>query len=106
MRGNGQAVYNSSPAVHTNTSGLVHAATADNGYNHSGDQFSSHLFTVTDMLTVSSGGGGAINQCAAAAFAETLYVKAMATDGSVRMLQFDSSAVAVFVIIEDCNCDD
>jgi hypothetical protein len=106
VRGNGQAVYSSSPAVHTNTSGLVNAATADGGYNRSGDQFSNNLFSVTDMLTVSSGGGGAINQCAGAAFAETLYVKAMATDGSVRMSQFDSSAVAAFAIIEDCNCDD
>ena len=99
-------MYSSSPAVHTNTSGLVNAATADGGYNRSGDQFSNNLFSVTDMLTVSSGGGGAINQCAGAAFAETLYVKAMATDGSVRMSQFDSSAVAAFAIIEDCNCDE
>lgn len=103
VRGNGQAVQGNSP----NTSGLVNAPTAFSGYNRGGDNFTNHSFSVAQMLSVpASGGALEPTHCAGAAFAENLYVKAMATDGSVRLWDYDSSGVAAFAIIEDCACDE
>ena len=102
VRGNGQAVYGNSP----NTSGLVSAPTAVNGYSRSGDDFTNSSFSVEDMLTVPAGGSATPAHCAGAAFAEDLYVKAMATDGTYRLSKYDSSKLAAFAIIEDCNCNE
>ncbi len=104
VRGNAQAVYSSNPSINTNTNGLVNAATAFGGYSRSGENFTNSNFSVADMLTVPAPVGPA--NCAGAAFAETLYVKAMATNGTNRLWEFDSSKVAAFAIIEDCNCSE
>ncbi len=102
VRGNGQAVQGTSP----NTSGLVNAPTAFSGYNRGGDNFTNSSFSVADMLSVPASGGSVVpTPCAGAAFAENLYVKAMATDGSYRLSKYDSSAPAAFAIIKDCECD-
>lgn len=101
VRGNGQAVYGSSP----NTSGLVNAPNPFRGYERVGDNFTKNTFSVADMLTVPTRDALVPTHCAGAAFAESLYVKAMATDGTYRLTKYDSSGTAAFAIIEDCNCD-
>ncbi len=101
VRGNNKPVYGSA----TNTSGLLNAPTAFDGYARAGDNFTKSTFVVSEMLSVSAPGDPVVaTPCAGAAFAETLHVKAMATDGSVRLQQYDSGAVAAFAIIEDCHC--
>ncbi|MFN0035296.1 MAG: hypothetical protein ACKVUS_09520 [Saprospiraceae bacterium] len=113
VRGNGQLVFDGTfdpvtlmPNSNTNTSGKVDAPSAQNGYNRLVDNFAKSDFSVANMLTVPVPAPATPVHCAGAAFAETLHVRAMATNGSYRLWDFDSNAVAAFAIIEDCNCAD
>lgn len=108
VRGNNQPVFDTDgeSGSNTNTNGLVDAVSTVNGYVRSGDNFAKNNFSVAEMLTVPGVAPAANTQCAGAAFAETLHVRAMATDGTHRLSQFDSYAVAAFAIIEDCHCDE
>lgn len=84
VRGNGNN-------VGADTAGLVSAATAEHGYARSGSQFSA--IVPVSQLFASSG-------CPSAAFAETLNVTAMATDGSNRLWSYDAPELhAAFAII-------
>ncbi len=84
VRGNGND-------VGANTAGLVSAATAHNGYARVGAEFSATI--AVGQLFGTSG-------CPSAAFAETLNVVAMATDGSTRLSGYDAPELhAAFAII-------
>jgi hypothetical protein len=84
VRGNGND-------VGANTAGFVSAATANNGYIRMGAEFSAAI--AVSQLFGSSG-------CPSAAFAETLNVAAMATDGSNRISAYDApQRSAAFAII-------
>jgi hypothetical protein len=84
VRGNGNN-------VGADTAGLVGAATAEHGYTRSGTQFAATV--PVSQLFASSG-------CPSAAFAETLNVAAMATDGSYRLNGYDApERHAAFAII-------
>lgn len=84
VRGNGND-------VGANTGGLVGAATAQHGYVRSGTAFSAVV--PVSQLFASSG-------CPSAAFAETLNVAAMATNGSDRLSGYDlPQGSAAFAIV-------
>ena len=84
VRGNGND-------VGANTGGFVSAATANNGYARVGAEFSA-AFTMAQLFGASG--------CPSAAFAETLNVAAMATDGSNRISAYDAGEKhAAFAII-------
>jgi hypothetical protein len=84
VRGNGND-------VGANTAGFVSAATAHPGYVRVGTEFSANI--AVSQLFGSSG-------CPSAAFAETLNVAAMATDGSHRISAYDApERHAAFAII-------
>src|SRR6185369_184706 len=84
VRGNGNN-------VGADTAGLVGAAAAEHGYTRSGTQFAATV--PVSQLFASSG-------CPSAAFAETLNVAAMATDGSYRLSGYDApERHAAFAII-------
>ena len=84
VRGNGNN-------VGADTRGLVGAASAVHGYTRSGT-----LFSATVPVTQLFAGSG----CPSAAFAETLNVAAMATDGTYRLWGYDAPELhAAFAII-------
>lgn len=84
VRGNGND-------VGADTAGLVSAATAQNGYNRVGTQFSATI--AVNQLFAGSG-------CQSAAFAQTLKVAAMATNGSDRLSAYDApERHAAFAIV-------
>lgn len=84
VRGNGND-------VGASTAGLVSAPTTEHGYTRSGTQFSATV--PVSQLFASSG-------CPSAAFAETLYVAAMATDGYSRLTGYDAPGLSAgFAII-------
>jgi hypothetical protein len=84
VRGNGHN-------VGADTAGFVSAPTAHNGYTRLGAHFSANI--TTSHLFGTSG-------CPSAAFAETLSVRAMATDGSYRVDAYDAPELhAAFAII-------
>lgn len=77
--------------VGATTAGFVSAATAANGYARAGVVFSANV-AVSQLFGVSG--------CPSAAFAETLNVTAMATDGSNRLSAYDApERHAAFAII-------
>jgi len=84
VRGNGND-------VGANTAGFVAAATAFHGYTRAGSEFSA-IVPVSQLFGASG--------CPSAAFAETLNVAAMATDGSLRLGNYDApQRSAAFAII-------
>ena len=84
VRGNGND-------VGASTGGFVSAATANNGYVHAGAGFSADI-AVSQLFGLSG--------CPSAAFAETLKVLAMATNGSSRISAYDApERSAAFAII-------
>jgi hypothetical protein len=84
VRGNGND-------VGANTGGFVSAATAHGGYTRVGTEFSAAI-PVSQLFGASG--------CPSAAFAETLNVAAMATDGSNRLSAYDApERHAAFAII-------
>ncbi len=84
VRGNGND-------VSANTGGFVSAAAANNGYTRTGTEFSA-LIPVSQLFAGCN--------CPSAAFAETLNVAAMATDGSNRLSAYDApQRSAAFAII-------
>ena len=85
VRGNGND-------VGADSSGLVSAATTEHGYARAGTEFSNPAIAVSQLF--------AGTKCLSAAFAETLSVVAMATDGSNRISGYDAPfRTAAFAII-------
>lgn len=81
--------YDSSQSALTNASGMV---IGDAGlYNRDSSSIYTHAFTPNQLLGLCSGGKKA-------AFAEYLYVSALATDGSNRLYYLDSSALGAFAL--------
>jgi hypothetical protein len=86
VRGNGNP-------VGVETAGLVTASTAEHGYTLVGSEFSNANIVVNNLFA------GTI--CASAAFAETLGVAAMATNGSDRISGYDAPfRSAAFAIVK------
>jgi hypothetical protein len=84
VRGNGND-------VGEDTGGFVEAGTSVHGYTRSGTQFTANV-PVSQLFAASN--------CPSAAFAETLNVAAMATNGSVRLSGYDApERHAAFAII-------
>ncbi|MEY3240805.1 MAG: hypothetical protein RIR11_2243 [Bacteroidota bacterium] len=94
VRGNG----NTTGLEQVPTSGIIGENPAYNGYILTGDNYHRDNFDANGWLSASSCANGA-------AFAENLAVKAMATDGTHRLQNYDAPfRTAAFAIIKDCDC--